>query len=312
VAHPAELVEQHGGVGGAQRGVAGSGARDQRVDVRRERGHQPRRRRDVLVHVLVGDLDRRVGLVRLLAGEHLVDQHAGRVDVGAGVGMAVDDELGGEVGDGADQHAGARVLGLGVDGASQPEVGDLDPAVVGQQDVLGLHVAVDHPGPVGGAQRGQHRLDHGQRPGRRHRCLGADQVAERDPGDVLHDQEQGAVVVALVEHRDHVVVGEPGGRLRLAPEATGELVVVAQSGVHHLDRDRAVEPGVGGLVDSGHAAPGDPRSDQVAAVEEPADERVGDPVGCHALHVSTSTSGGEETGCRTKSSWGGEQSTVGA
>ena len=36
VAHPAELVEQHGGVGGAQGGVAGSGARDQRVDVRRQ------------------------------------------------------------------------------------------------------------------------------------------------------------------------------------------------------------------------------------------------------------------------------------
>ena len=69
-------------------------------------------------------------------------------------------------------------------------------------------------------------------------------------------------------------MGEPGGGAGLADEAGGELVVVAEPGVHHLDRDRAVQPEVGGLVDAGHAAAGDPGADAVAAVEQPPDQGV--------------------------------------
>ena len=56
--HPVHLVQQHAGVGRALVTVAGGGAGDQRVDVRRQAGDEARRRTDVLVHVLVGDLDR--------------------------------------------------------------------------------------------------------------------------------------------------------------------------------------------------------------------------------------------------------------
>ena len=289
VADPAHLVEQDAGVGRSQRRCRG-----------RWRGRPARRRtagcrasrptgRDVLVDVLVGDLDRAVGLVRLVAGEHLVDEHAGRVDVGARVGLAVDHELGGEVGDRADQHAaGGGVLGLGVDRAGQAEVGDLDPAVVGQQHVLGLDVAVQDPGVVGGRERAEHRLDHRQRLGRRHRGFLADQVAQGQAGDVLHHQEQRAVVVAGVEDGDHVVVGQPGRRAGLALEAAYELVVVGQALVHHLDRHRAVQAQVGGLVDGGHPAAGDLGAHAVSAVEDAADERVGS-----AVHDLLQASGGE-------------------
>ena len=124
------------------------------------------RRRHVLVDVLVGDLDRRLALVRLRAGEQLVEHDAGGVHVGAGVGAAVDDQLGGEVGDGADQDAAGRgVLGVGADRLGQAEVGDLDPAVVGDQDVLGLDVAVDQAGAVGGGQRREDRLERARAPG---------------------------------------------------------------------------------------------------------------------------------------------------
>ena len=92
------------------------------------------------------------------------------------------------------------------------------------------------PAAVRVRERGEHRLDEGQRPRRRHRALLADHVAQGVPGDVLHHQEDGAVVVALVEDRDHVGVVEPGGRARLAHEPGRELLVVAQPGVHHLDR----------------------------------------------------------------------------
>ena len=69
-------------------------------------------------------------------------------------------------------------------------------------------------------------------------------------------------------------MGEPGRGPGLAQEPGGELVVVAEPGVHDLDRDHAVEPEVDGLVDAGHPAAGDARADPVAAVEEPPGQGV--------------------------------------
>ncbi len=275
--HPTDLVQQHPRVGGTQLAVTRGRAGDERVDVRRDAGDLLRRGGDVLVHVLVGDLDRGVALVRLPAGEHLVDHHPGGVDVGAGVGPAVDDQLGGEVGDGADQHpAGGGVLGLGAHRAGEPEVGDLDPAVVGKKHVLRFHVAVDQAGLVGGGERGENRVDQRQHPSRGHRGVLADQVAQGVPGDVLHGQEQGAVVVALVEDADHVRVRQPGGGAGLAHEASREVVVVAETRVHHLHRAGPVQAQIRGLVDGGHAPAGDLRADAVATVEHTPDHRVRD------------------------------------
>ena len=48
------------------------------------------------------------------------------------------------------------MLGLGADRPGQAEVGDLDPAVVGDQDVLGLDVAVDQA-RRGGRRRARRR-----------------------------------------------------------------------------------------------------------------------------------------------------------
>jgi hypothetical protein len=80
--------------------------------------------------------------MRLLAGEQLVEHDAGGVHVGPRVGGAVDDELGCEIGDGADEDtARGGVLGVGADRLGQAEVGDLDPAVVGDQDVQTYSIA---------------------------------------------------------------------------------------------------------------------------------------------------------------------------
>ncbi|CAI9419720.1 hypothetical protein HIDPHFAB_03834 [Nocardioides sp. T2.26MG-1] len=280
VRDPVQLVEQHAGVRGAQAAVAGGRPGDERVDVRRDARLEARRRRHVLVDVLVGDLDRALALVGLGAGQQLEEHHAGGVHVRARVGTAVDHQLGGEVGDGADQHpAGGGVLRVGADRAGQPEVGHLDPAVLGDEHVLGLDVAVDDAGPVGRGQGGQHRLDQRERPRRRHRALLADQVAQGDAVDQLHREEHRALVVALVVDRHHVRVRQPGGRPRLAHEAGRELGVVAEARVHDLHRDRAVEADVGGLVDTGHAATRDAGADPVATLEQPAGHGVASGVG---------------------------------
>ena len=216
-------MEQDPGIGRAQVAIAGGCSRDQRVDVRRDGRHQCGGSRHIGVDVLVGHLDRRLALVRLPAGEHLVEEHAGGVHVRTRVGTPIDDQFWCQIGDRADQHAGGGgVLGVGAHGLGQAEVRDLDPAVVGDQHVFRLHVAVDQPRPMCGRERGQHRFDQDQGPRGGHRRLGPDQVAQRVPGDVLHDQVDRALILALVVDTDDVLVGQPGRGARLTDEALGE------------------------------------------------------------------------------------------
>jgi hypothetical protein len=71
-------------------------------------------------------------------------------------------------------------------------------------------------------------------------------------------------------------VREAGRVLRLAAEALDELVVGGVTVVEDLDRDAAAELLVLGEVDVGHAPGAELADDPVAAVEDRADERVGD------------------------------------
>ncbi len=211
--------------------------------------------------------------MRLEPREHLVEHRAAGVDVGAGVGAVVGDDLRREVGDGADQRPAGRGR-CGADGPGQAEVGDLDVAVGGDEDVLGLDVAVDDLGRVGGRQRDEHLLEQLERAVGRHRRFLAHEVAQRAAGDVLHDEIGDVAVAALVEDRDHVAVVELGGRLGLADETVGELLVVAEPVVHDLDRDLAVEPAVDSKEHAGHAAACNAVADQVAVVEDASDQGI--------------------------------------
>ena len=96
--------------------------------------------------VLEGDLHGLLALIGLLAREHLVEHDAERVDVAAGIGHAARHELGGEVGDRAEQLGAGR--GVRRRRSRQTEVADLDPAVLREQHVLGLDVAVHDPGAM--------------------------------------------------------------------------------------------------------------------------------------------------------------------
>ncbi|CAA9286601.1 MAG: hypothetical protein AVDCRST_MAG48-175, partial [uncultured Friedmanniella sp.] len=285
----AHLGEQHPGVVRPVVGVAGGGPGDQGVEVGRDPtgAVHRRRRRHVVVDVGVGDLDGGLAGVRLPSGEQLEQHHARAVDVGAGVGPAGQHELGRQVGHRPDQQALGRGRGLRRHRLRQAEVGDLDLPAVGEQHVLGLDVAVHEPGVVRRGQRGEHGLDDLERPGRRHRRLAEDDVAERGAVDVLHDDvgPDGVPVEdgpALVEHGDDAGVGEPGGGAGLPVELAGELGVVAQPDVHDLDGDGAGQPGVDGLVDGRHPASGEALGDLVATVEDLADQGVADARHGHA------------------------------
>jgi hypothetical protein len=129
---------------------------------------------------------------------------------------------------------------------------------------------------VGGSQSGEDRLHHTERLPRRQRAILSENLAQRPPFDVLHREVDQALIGALVEHRNHVGVGQPGGRLCFADEPVYELRVLGQPRVHDLECHRPVEPGVDGVVDGRHAAARDPPLDVIAAVDGPSDQRVGD------------------------------------
>ena len=200
------------GVSRTQVALPGRGPSHQRVEVGRDVVDERRRGRHVVVHMLVGDLDRAFAEVRLAAGEHLEQQHAERVDVGASVGDALGHQLRRQVGDGAHQHAARRRRrGRRADRASQAEVGHLDLAAWVDQDVLRLDVAVDDARLVRRGDRLEDLLQQGEGSARRQRRLVADQVAQgMTSGDVLHREEQRAVVVALVVDGHDVRVCQAG------------------------------------------------------------------------------------------------------
>ena len=100
--------------------------------------------------------------------------------------------------------------------------------------------------------------------------LGVAQDGGEGPAlDVLHDDEVRPVVLAPVEDRDDVGVGEVGGGLGLAAETLDEGAVDGELGEEHLERDRSLELAVHGPVDLGHAAAGDQVGQLVATRVDP-------------------------------------------
>jgi hypothetical protein len=204
--------------------------------------------------------------MRLLPGEQLEQHDTGRVDIAAGIAHLAGDLLGGQVRDGAHEHARLGVV-RARHAPGQAEVGDLDPAVLGQQHVLRLDVPVHDPGLVRRGQAGQHALDDVERlPGGEPPSL-VQELAERTAGHVLHREIQVAAVGPLVVDGHDVRVRQLGHRPGLADEPGREVLVGGQLGVHDLDRDGAVEPGIDAQVHGGHAAMRDTRRHAVAAVE---------------------------------------------
>ena len=199
--------------------------------------------------------------------DHLEQDASERVQVRSPVDRLSLCLLGREVRRGSEDGGRLRDrVGRGRD-ASDPEVRHLHAPVLVEHDVARLDVPVDHALRVGGLERVAHVDPDLDRAVGHDPPAAGDQVGERSPLDVLHDDEVHAVVGPGVEDRDEVLIADPRRRLCLAPEAVDEVLVVGELRREDLDRDRPAEHRVLAPVDLGHAAAAELLLDAVAAYE---------------------------------------------
>jgi hypothetical protein len=232
----------------------------------------------VLAHVLHRHRDLVLAVEGDVAGEHLEQHDAEGVDVGLAVDVVAQRLLGRHVVRGA-EHAPVGGQPLLVERAGDAEVGDLGRALLVDQDVLRLDVAVDDVARVREAERSRDLDRVGDRLPDRQFAEAADAVLERLALDVLEDDERAPVLLAGVDHAHDVGVRELGHRARLAAEALELVGVGGDLAVHELDRHAPLEDAVERPIDGRHPAGAYLGVEPVPAVELDADERA------HAVSV---------------------------
>ena len=227
-----DLVE-----GGHEIGARRAGLRRRVADVRPELG-------DVAV-LGVGDL----------AGQHLVQDAAQRVDVratvdGVGLDLLGSDVVGRPHPEARPGQASRRPRTLG-----QPEVGQVRVrlrGLVGDQDVGRLDVAVHESARVRGVERAR---DLGQDDAGRLEGQGTaiDHAAQVRPRHEAHGEVEHALLLAAAMDRHDVRVLEGGRQARLGPEARRRVVVLHPLGRDQLQRHGPIQIDVHRLVDDAHA-----------------------------------------------------------
>ena len=121
------------------------------------------------------------------------------------------------------------------------EVGQLYLAILGNENVAGLDVHVDHALAVCSVECCCN-IDC-------NRCcsIGVDRAfiaenfGEALAVDVLHHDERCAILLTLVENPDDVLVVQAGDDLSLLANALDDVLVLRQRRIQNLDRHRAVQ-----------------------------------------------------------------------
>src|SRR5581483_4932727 len=146
----------------------------------------------------------------------------------------------------------------------EPEVRDLRPSLLVEEDVVGLQVAVDDPGGVD-------RLEAARDPDRDLDRLAPgvaaallEHLADRAAPDELEDDEEPAPVLARRVDARHVRVRDGRGGAALADEAAARFLARERAGEEDLEGDGSPR-GVARLVDGAHAALAEEPDDLVAA-----------------------------------------------
>ena len=172
-----------------------------------------------------------------------------------------------------------------------PEVDQLHDRILAalrlaDEDVLRLEIAMDHARLVGVVQAVADLQGDVQRLFGAEPPVLVDRGRERATPQQLHHAEGPSVGgLAVVADVDHVGVLDAGDDLRLAKEASDDLVVVAQLVANDLGSQRLADHRVGDAVDQRHTALPDQLIDPVAAIEDIADARPSVGRRCGGRHV---------------------------
>lgn len=148
----------------------------------------------------------------------------------------------------------------------QPEIENLDLAVLRAHQVVRLDVAVDDAMLAGVLQAAGRLGDVGTGFGHGQRSTLLDQGRQVGACHVLHDEKMRLAHLLGIEGRDDVGVVQLGRRLDLPAKALHDGWVGQQFLADHLEGDLALHELVLGPVDHAHAAPPDAADQPVARV----------------------------------------------
>ena len=244
--------------------VAGRGILLQRLpdDASDHRGGLRERLR-ILLEDPAHDHRQRTGGEGLAAGDQVVAHRTEREDVGPVVDDLAANLFGRHVVGRAEDETAACEFGAG--DASQTEVQNLDPSVVGKEQVARLEVAVYDGSRV--CERKPCRYpSHDLHPTLDRYALfilqHLDQIA---PGEKLHGDIRAPALLAEVVYLDDVGVIQVCRRTSLSDETFPGFRLFRQLGHDHLQRHQAVELGITGAIHHAHTALADPVEQLVAA-----------------------------------------------
>ncbi len=190
-----------------------------------------------------------------LAGQHLIQNTGQAVEITGGGKLTLPGGLlGTHVLRGTERnpHPGHHARSDGAAGACNTEVGEHRVAV-GEEDVLGLHVAVQEAFAVGVVERGANLAGDPDRVGERKAPRGGQPLAQRAVGYVRRHVVEEAGALTGVDQRQNVRMDQAGGDADFPQEALGSQRG-GNLGREHLDGDLAAMALVERQIDRGHTA----------------------------------------------------------
>ena len=207
--------------------------------------------------VLLQTGQRRLGVAgtheRNLAGQAFVQNETQRVHIGRRSEFVAQNLLGRQVLRGAHHDVLVGEILIAAQCLGDAEIGQHHPTVLGEQDVAGLHVAMDDARTMRGVEGRAHGHPDVNRQFEAERPLLVEGLAQRLAVDELHDHGLASVVLDRVVNGHHVGVVQTGCHQGLASEPLRHRPLGGQVGLEQFHRHRAIEGQVGGLPDVGHS-----------------------------------------------------------
>ena len=214
-----------------------------------------------------------VAVEGLPACQHLIEHNAYGIDIRPLVGHLSPCLLRRDIADRADGPVGHR-LAVDPGEAGDAEIHDLYRAVGEQHDVLGLDVPVYDAFIVGVLQSSDYLGDEVERVLPFEDALLLDELLERDPVDILHNDELNLLGKAHIVDLNDVRVGENSDSLALVPESSQEFIIIGIFWLEYLDGNGTIFHYVSRFIDVSHSADSYKLGNFISAVKLLTDVRI--------------------------------------